>query len=585
MEARKVIDPPYTLNSSSTHFYLQKENSDTTVSINRENNEILVDQKQSNLPGKSRELWAFVGIAKFSSTNYLIGVTQAKYIGRIKDSYILAISDVEFTPYSTKDDRADRDQDEYFIKLLTELLHTGTFYFSYDYDLTHSMQRAANFSDKQSASHLWERGDYKYFWNSYLSEDFMNSNAHDVIIPIINGFIQAEIVAINNTNVEYILISRRDHRRAGTRFNTRGLDELGHAVNFAETEQILTYNANGKVIVCSYVQIRGSIPLIWQQKPNLSWSPKPKLIGDASSSTNAANQHFSELKEIYNEIYLVNLIDKKGSQKMMGTALDELQTSLKDDKIKLTWFDFHDECKKMKYENLSKLLIEIDGEIDQYKWCQLMVDEGLPFTRAEVIQNQIGVIRTNCMDCLDRTNVVQSVLARNVLHRQLYSLKLSSKPTSEAFQRLSNPLEECFRSFWTNNADTLSILYSGTPALKTDFTRTGKRTIKGSLNDGVNAIQRFGINNFIDGWRQNSLDAFLGKLPVKRNKLRLRGKFSSIYAATFSLFVIMFMSHLTGDHFGEGWGYWAIFLVSTLSLGKAMMLYGTLLIDKPIINS
>lgn len=33
--------------------------------------------------------------------------------------------------------------------------------------------------------------------------------------------------------------------------------------------------------------------------------------------------------------------------------------------------------------------------------------------------SQKGVFRTNCMDCLDRTNVVQSVIARNILHRQL----------------------------------------------------------------------------------------------------------------------------------------------------------------------
>jgi hypothetical protein len=37
---------------------------------------------------------------------------------------------------------------------------------------------------------------------------------------------------------------------------------------------------------------------------------------------------------------------------------------------------------------------------------------------------------------------------------------------------------------WTKNADVLSILYTGTGALKTDFTRTGKRTKMGGLKDG-----------------------------------------------------------------------------------------------------
>ena len=32
----------------------------------------------------------------------------------------------------------------------------------------------------------------------------------------------------------------------------------------------------------------------------------------------------------------------------------------------------------------------------------------------------------------------------------------------------------------------MSTLYAGTNALKTDFTRTGKRTVQGALTDGKN---------------------------------------------------------------------------------------------------
>ena len=44
----------------------------------------------------------------------------------------------------------------------------------------------------------------------------------------------------------------------------------------------------------------------------------------------------------------------------------------------------------------------------------------------------------------------------------------------------------------------MSILYSGTPALKTDFTRTGKRTNKGAINDGINSLKRYYLNIFVD---------------------------------------------------------------------------------------
>ena len=58
----------------------------------------------------------------------------------------------------------------------------------------------------------------------------------------------------------------------------------------------------------------------------------------------------------------------------------------------------------------------------------------------------------------------------------------------QPFEKFPQALELVFRESWADNADRMSILYTGTKALKTDFTRTGKRTMKGSIDDGVNAI-------------------------------------------------------------------------------------------------
>lgn len=63
-------------------------------------------------------------------------------------------------------------------------------------------------------------------------------------------------------------------------------------------------------------------------------------------------------------------------------------------------------------------------------------------------------------------------------------------------------LESLFRSVWADNADYMSIQYSGTGALKTDFTRTGKRTRMGLAKDGMNSMIRYCKNNFFDGFRQ-----------------------------------------------------------------------------------
>lgn len=53
-----------------------------------------------------------------------------------------------------------------------------------------------------------------------------------------------------------------------------------------------------------------------------------------------------------------------------------------------------------------------------YSWyAGTVTQEGL-----QVQERQVGIVRTNCMDCLDRTNVVQSAIGRLILGRQLRSL-------------------------------------------------------------------------------------------------------------------------------------------------------------------
>lgn len=71
-------------------------------------------------------------------------------------------------------------------------------------------------------------------------------------------------------------------------------------------------------------------------------------------------------------------------------------------------------------------------------------------------------------------------------------------------QRVENQIgfEQMFKEMWADHADFISIQYSGTGALKTDFTRTGKRTMQGAIRDGINSAVRYYKNNFADGFRQ-----------------------------------------------------------------------------------
>jgi Phosphoinositide polyphosphatase (Sac family) len=67
--------------------------------------------------------------------------------------------------------------------------------------------------------------------------------------------------------------------------------------------------------------------------------------------------------------------------------------------VAYTYFDFHASCKGQKYHKVSILLDNLSDFMEYYSYYS---SDG---------KAQQGVIRTNCLDCLDRTNVVQSFIA------------------------------------------------------------------------------------------------------------------------------------------------------------------------------
>ena len=58
----------------------------------------------------------------------------------------------------------------------------------------------------------------------------------------------------------------------------------------------------------------------------------------------------------------------------------------------------------MKFENVSLLIAALEPQIRAMRYCWM--------DRVGAVCSQEGVFRVNCMDCLDRTNVVQTAIAR-----------------------------------------------------------------------------------------------------------------------------------------------------------------------------
>lgn len=288
------------------------------------------------------------------------------------------------------------------------------------------------------------------------------------------------------------------------------------------------------VQVMSYVQTRGSVPVFWAEVNTLQYTPSLQVRG-VETAVDAAKQHFDEQIRLYGENYLVNLVNQRGRENRVKEAYEQMirilvsapgestradfvtdekihvveasQKHQEYDRLHYVYFDFHNETKGLKWHRAQVLLDQLIGGLEKGQYFRGLDMPADAQGRLEVRNQQSAVVRTNCMDCLDRTNVVQTMLARWTLTRQLIDVGVL-KPGESADDDAS--FKDLFRNLWADNADVVSRSYSGTGALKTDFTRTGERTRAGMLQDLNNSITRYVKNNFGDGPRQDAFDLFLG---------------------------------------------------------------------------
>ena len=429
---------------------------------------------------------------------------------------------LRFIPLSTAvlPPAAAKDEEAY-LAMLHSVVARGALHFSDTWDLTNTLQRqaalgtpgdlavgspAVDLATPVPPQLQVQRADPRFWWNAHVCAELVELGAAPFLSVCICGFVQMSLSqSVGGERVDLFLISRRSNRRQGTRFNVRGIDSAGNVANYVETEQMLVWKSGQ---ASSFVQTRGSIPVVWSQAVNLRYNPKCALGANQAQSQMLFSQHMQEQFAKYGKVVAVNLIDKKGDQLSLGKAYEEHTGRLSSPHLQHVWFDFHAECKRMQWGNLSKLLAQV---------AEPLVSHGVfkqgP-TGGAVTALQTGVVRTNCMDNLDRTNVVQSLFARWAV---LFAVTGASSAGGSG-DVLSSPFksfERIFKALWADHADAMSKLYSGTGALKTDFTRTGKRTAAGAMADGQNSLMRYVLANFQDGRTQDAWDLFLGRfVPV-----------------------------------------------------------------------
>ncbi|KAG9243917.1 SacI homology domain-containing protein [Calycina marina] len=477
---------------------------------------------------------------------------------------------------------------------LEKMLGNGSFYFSTDFDVTNRLQDRPTEALTLEIDSL----DESFLWNSYMisplvkfrtrlaARDKKALDRSRILTSAIRGFVLTITIPTSSAPLStrktglpstLTLISRLSCRRAGTRFNSRGIDDDGNVANFVESETIYwcptvsanvfgesSINEKPAGICFSYAQIRGSVPVFWEQAAGLiPGQQKISITRSKEGSQPAFDKHFGELEQNYGAVHIVNLLSEtrhgeaeltqlyKYGVKHSALNRPDDHNSRDHELLRETEFDFHAETKGPNgYEAASMIRRQIENSAEGFAYYlseeieDASDDYEKPHRRTVVVLQQEGVFRTNCLDCLDRTNLIQTIISQMAIESFLGHRGKSA--ASDFWMRHS--------SLWADNGDALSRIYAGTGALKSSFTRHGKMSLAGAIADARKSATRLYINNFADKGRQNTIDVLLGRLvgqtPVhlfdpindfvtaelsKRSAEYQSSEMINIYAGTFNL--------------------------------------------------
>lgn len=240
--------------------------------------------------------------------------------------------------------------------------------------------------------------------NNLINNSPFNQKVNKIwMVVCIYGYVGISNNIVNSLKLHFYLISRRSVYHSGTRYLTRGLDDYGHVANFVETEQIIKIENN----LFSFLQFRGSVPIFFEQ-PGVT--AQTQITRTPELTAPAFKKHIDELKEDFDCIYMINLMNVNKPNEHVITQNFENQIKINQIKdVKYLFWDFQNQCKYDNYENLDNFVVNLESIFKIFRYYHENLSTG------HKIKEQKGIIRTNCLDCLDRTNVIQARIGWKVL--------------------------------------------------------------------------------------------------------------------------------------------------------------------------
>ncbi|KAL9224175.1 hypothetical protein vseg_000237 [Gypsophila vaccaria] len=514
--------------------------------------------------------YGIVGFVKFLGPYYMLLITKRREIGAICGHTIYGVSKSELIPLPNSAERVGvpvpRNENRYK-KLLCMVDLTKDFFFSYSYNVMRTLQK--NLRDRKSGQVIYES---MFVWNEFLTRGIRIHLQNTLwTVALVYGFFGQATLSVDGRYFSLTLIARRSRHYAGTRYLKRGVNDKGRVANDVETEQIVfeDFPEGFPVQISSVVQNRGSIPLFWSQETS-RLNLKPDIIlSKKDQNYKATRLHFENLAMRYgNPIIILNLIktaERRPRESILraefANAIERINRDLPEEKrLKFLHWDLNKHSRS-KATNVLLLL----GKVATYAltltgffYCQLLpasgpgessrsppspnagtsdslqqdepqshreYDDGIERDTGDCKANgdialkkpmfQNGVLRTNCIDCLDRTNVAQFAYGLAALGHQLHALDMVDAPRID----LDSPLADELMKFYENMGDTLAHQYGGSAAHNKIFSqRRGQWKAATQSQEFFRTLQRYYSNAYMDADKQNAINVFLGHFQPQNDK-------------------------------------------------------------------
>ncbi|KAF7091477.1 hypothetical protein CFC21_094051 [Triticum aestivum] len=517
------------------------------------------------------KFYGIIGFIKFLGPFYMLIITEQRKIGEIFDHPVYQVTKTSMIELANSKSRSSflntRDENRYK-KILNTLDLRKDLFFSYSYPIMRGLQR--NLSDPQEGWSLYES---TFVWNEFLTRQIRNCLQSTLwTVALVYGFFKQDKFAISGKDIMFTLIARRSRHYAGTRYLKRGVNEKGRVANDVETEQIVYEAVPMPTEVSSVVQNRGSIPLFWSQDTS-KLNIKPDIIlHEKDKNYEATKLHFENLRGRYgNPIIIFNLIKtRERRESMLRREFDKAIRIInklfsEENQLRFLHWDLHKNSQG-EPTNVLDVLLKVAFRaltLTEFFYCQVAPPTGsetaphwpallhshdpyfcdensnsdisqedisgssdssgngttedkaetseLPQLKPPIFQK--GVLRTNCIDCLDRTNVAQYAYGLAALGHQLHALGCVESPELG----LGAPVAHHLMHFYERMGDTLAVQYSGSAAHNKIFSaKRGHLKLFIRSQEFFRTLQRHYSNACIDANKQAAINLFLGYFQPKQ---------------------------------------------------------------------